>query len=148
MFVTAAISATARARSKILGLRSMPVTWPSGMSLAKLTEMVPEPEPTSKSVKRDLDSFIGCKFGQQVGSAVFGGKQLVEDRLSRRMAWLLAGSLLLLHYYCWWTELKKGLTSKQTQEILITWTCNHSNLKPQSPGEGSGSTIILVRYLS
>ena len=38
------------------GLMSMPVTWPPGMSLAKLTEMVPEPAPTSRSFKWGLDS--------------------------------------------------------------------------------------------
>ncbi len=36
-----------------------------GMSLAKLTEMVPEPAPTSKSFKLGLDSFIECNLGSK-----------------------------------------------------------------------------------
>ena len=61
----ACYSATALARGKMLELRSMPVTWPSGMSLAKLTEMVPEPQPTSRSLKCGLDSFTACSLGSK-----------------------------------------------------------------------------------
>lgn len=43
----------------------MPVTWPSGMSLAKLREMVPEPEPTSRSFNCGLKFFMDCNLGSK-----------------------------------------------------------------------------------
>lgn len=65
MFLTPADSATVCARGIIWALRSMPVTWPFGMRLAKLMEMVPEPAPTSRSFRCGLESFLDCSFGRR-----------------------------------------------------------------------------------
>jgi len=49
---------------------SMPVTWPRGRSCAKEMEIVPEPEPTSRSFREGLEDLRELRVGRRWAALV------------------------------------------------------------------------------